>query len=448
MKSYTSDSFPIIIEMAEKLIKEGHAYMDNTDQETMRNERQNRINSKNREMPADQSMELFHKLLKGEVTDYCLRAKINMQSENGTMRDPVIFRYNILPHMRTGDKYKAYPTYDLACPIVDSIEGVTHAMRTTEYKDRDEQYAWLQKTLGLRPVHIIEFGRLNFQQTVMSKRKLQLLVDRGEVSGWDDPRFPTVKGIIKRGVQISALKKFILAQGFSKNIVEMEWNKFWTLNKKEIDPIAPRYMAVLEKSVIELRVSNVGDKITTVECDLHPKNASLGKKIIQCSNVIYLEEADAKDIKEGEEITLMRWGNFKVTSIHKTGDKIEYMEGEFVPNGDFKKTEKKLTWVAKTPENTKITLVEFDYLITKKKLDDDAADDDFESCLTSKIHPTRVEAIALSDPNIKAIKTNDIIQLERKGYFRVEEKTDSSIVLYMIPDGHEQAMSTIMADKK
>lgn len=414
--------------------------MDNTDQETMRNERQNRQNSKNRDIPAEQSLELFHKLLKGEVNDYCLRAKIDMNSENGTLRDPVIFRSSTLPHARTGDKYKAYPTYDLACPIVDSVEGVTHAMRTTEYKDRDEQYAWFQKTLGLRPVQIIEFGRLNFQQTVMSKRKLQLLVNKGEVTGWDDPRFPTVKGIINRGVQISALKKFILAQGFSKNIVEMEWNKFWTLNKKEIDPIAARYMAVMEKTAIELRINNVSG-VTTVKCPLHPKNDSLGEKIIQCSNIILLEEEDAKAIKENEEITLMRWGNVIVKSINRSGDKINYLEGEFNPNGDFKKTEKKLTWTAKTNDLTKITLVEFDYLITKKKLEED---EDFEACLTSKIHPTRVEGIALSDPNIKNVKKNDIIQLERKGYFRVNDANSDKIELYMIPDGHETATFSLI----
>ena len=197
--SHTSDYFDVILNYARQLIREGLAFMDNTDQETMRKERMERA---------------LDEIESGEpdMQDYCLRAKIDMKSDNGTMRDPVLVRYFPLTHIRTGDKYKAYPCYDLACPIVDSIEGVTHAMRTTEYKDRDEQYMWIQRALRLREVHLVEFARLNFQYTLMSKRKLTWMVEHHEVDGWDDPRFPTVKGVLRRGVQVEALRSFILSQ--------------------------------------------------------------------------------------------------------------------------------------------------------------------------------------------------------------------------------------------
>ena len=145
-----------------------------------------------------------------------------MQDKNKCMRDPVFYRHCEIHHLRTGNTFKVYPTYDFACPIVDALEGVTHTLRTSEYNDRNAMYYWVLNALNLRKVEIRDFSRLNFVTTLLSKRSLQKLVDTGIVEGWFDPRFPTVQGILRRGLQVETLKEFMLEQGPTKNTVYMD----------------------------------------------------------------------------------------------------------------------------------------------------------------------------------------------------------------------------------
>lgn len=240
-----------------------------------------------------------------------------MNSTNGTMRDPVLYRYNDTPHHRTGTKYKAYPTYDFACPIVDSIEGVTNALRTTEYNDRDEQYHWLQNAMGLRKVHILAYGKINFVHTVLSKRKLTWFVDNGHVDGWNDPRFPTIQGCIRRGMQVESLKNFIISQGASRRVINMEWDKFWSENKKILEDISPRYMAVTNNTKVLFTVTNIPNEVEGVLINVHPSKPELGQRIVRKYNKIYLEGDDCQLFSEGEEVTLVRWGNFFIDRIER-----------------------------------------------------------------------------------------------------------------------------------
>ena len=210
--SYTSDYFDMIINHARDLIKRDLAYVDNTDVETMRKQRFDKVESECRSFAPEKNLEIFEKMLMGEADDFCLRAKIDMKSNNGCLRDPVLGRTNRTPHQRTGKKYIFYPTYDFACPIVDSVEGVTHAMRTNEYADRIPQYFWVIESLKLRKPEIYEYSRLNLEYTCLSKRKLQWFVDTKRVDGWDDPRFPTVRGVIRKGIRVETLTEFMLEQ--------------------------------------------------------------------------------------------------------------------------------------------------------------------------------------------------------------------------------------------
>jgi glutamyl/glutaminyl-tRNA synthetase len=313
--TYTSDYFEAIQGKAMQLIQEGKAYMDDTPQEQMKEERANRVESKYRNTQSpEEAMQLFLDMCEGkpDTDKWCLRAKIDMTSDNGTLRDPVLYRHNLTPHHRTGITYKAYPTYDLACPIVDSLEGVTHALRTTEYNDRDEQYQWILKALGLRRVRIHSFARMNFQYTVLSKRKLTWFVGQKLVSGWDDARMPTVRGVVRRGVQVPALKAYIYSQGASRRVVNMVWNSFWAENKKVLDASAKRYMAIDASDHVPLTVTNApaADSNSFLIAAFHPKDVSMGERVIQIAQDVILETIDVEGITEGESIVLLRWGKW------------------------------------------------------------------------------------------------------------------------------------------
>ncbi|KAL1989266.1 hypothetical protein VTN96DRAFT_28 [Rasamsonia emersonii] len=186
--SYTSDYFNELYEYCVQMIKDGNAYADDTDRETMAAERMKGIPSKRRDATVEENLARFEEMKRGteEGMRWCIRAKISVDNPNKALRDPVIYRCNPTPHHRTGTTWKIYPTYDFCCPIVDSIEGVTHALRTIEYRDRNPQYQWMLDALKLRNVQIWDFSRMNFIRTVLSKRKLTKLVEKGVVWGWDE----------------------------------------------------------------------------------------------------------------------------------------------------------------------------------------------------------------------------------------------------------------------
>lgn len=227
--TYTSDYFPEMMEMAENLIRQGKAYVDDTPRDEMRKERMEGIESKSRSNSVDENLKLWKEMIAGSERGQqcCVRGKLDMQDPNKSLRDPVYYRSNPVPHHRIGSKYKIYPTYDFACPYVDSIEGITHALRANEYHDRNAQYYRIQQDMGLRKVHIYEFSRLNMVYTVLSKRKLLWFVQNGLVDGWDDARFPTVQGIIRRGLKVEALIQFILEQVRTRLVCPLILHRFF-----------------------------------------------------------------------------------------------------------------------------------------------------------------------------------------------------------------------------
>ena len=429
--THTSDYFEQLLELGGRMIKEGKAYADDTPQEQMGELRGARLPSACRDNSPEESLRRLKEMQVGseEGLKNCIRAKISFDSPNGALRDPVMLRCNLTPHHRTGTKFRVYPTYDFACPVVDSIEGVTHALRTTEYHDRDAQYSWFQSAMNLRQVHIWDYSRLNFVYTLLSKRKLAWFVAEKLVEGWEDPRFPTIRGILRHGLTMPALREYILMQGPSKNTLLLEWDKLWAVNKKLIDPVAPRYTAIESEDVVEVEVTGTELPFTR-SIPLHKKNPDIGNKTVTFSNIVLLEQADAKGCTVNEEITLMDWGNLIITDIRKHADKVIGMSGKLNPTGDVKSTQKKLTWLSKGNSTIPITLYTYDHLITKRKLEEN---DDIKSCL-NPITETCIQA--LGDANMVSCKKGDIVQLERKGFYIVDQtQGDKGIKLIAIPDG-------------
>lgn len=432
--TYSSDYFDKMYELAVQMIKEGKAYCDDTPLEKMRAERMDGIKSERRDRSVEENLEIFTKEMKNgteEGLKNCLRAKIDYTALNKTLRDPVIYRCNLTPHHRTGSQWKMYPTYDFCVPIVDSLEGVTHALRTIEYRDRNAQYEWMLEALHLRKVHIWDFARVNFVRTLLSKRKLQWFVDKGYVENWDDPRFPTVRGIRRRGMTVEGLKNFIISQGPSKNIINLDWNIIWSANKKIIDPVAPRHTALVSKDLVIVNIVD-GPELHSEKKPKHKKNPAVGEKDVYYSAKVLIEQADAEAIKDGEEVTFMDWGNVICTKVNKDADgKVVSIDAKLHLDGDFRKTEKKLTWLA-AEKNTKVELVDFDHLITKDKLEEG---DNFEDFLTKE---TMFVTDAIADVNVEQMKVGDIIQFERKGYYILDAIKDGLYTFFTVPDGKQK----------
>lgn len=444
--SYTSDHFDTIFEYAEKILREGKAYIDMTPTEELRRMRMEGIESTFRVQSIERNLELFDEMKRGtEIGQQCLmRAKIDMQAKNKVLRDPGLFRCVIgTPHLRTGDKYKAYPLYDFACPIVDSIEGVTHAFRSSEYHDRNVLYYWILDALNLRRVWIEDFSRLNFSYTLLSKRKLQWFVDNKVVEGWNSPAFPTFQGILRRGLEIPVLKTFIMAQGASKALTLMDINKLWALNRKFIDPIVPRFTAISKNSV-SLFLSNLSSDPFSRVLPRHKKNDQLGSKDVFFSSHLIIEPADAKTFEQDEEITLMDWGNCFVRKIVKDdAGNVVSVEAELHLEGDPKKTSKKITWLSASdqhrPSLVSAVVSDFAFVINKKSLE---PEDNWQSFISDPL-VTTYEVIA--DSNLRSLKKGDKFQFERRGYFIVDKVGDEStpISLVSIPEGRQKGMASV-----
>lgn len=436
---FASDYFDQLFEYAVKLIKKGKAYVDSMSIEEIKDYRGTPTwpgkNSIYRDRSVEENLDLFMKMKSGEFKDgeHVLRAKIDMASPNLNMRDPIMYRIRHAEHHRTGNKWCIYPMYDWAHGQSDSIEGITYSICTLEFENHRPLYDWFLNELEVHHPQQIEFARLNLNYTIMSKRKLLLLVEEGRVNGWDDPRMPTISGMRRRGYTPEAVRRFAERVGVAKrdNVIDvalLEHSVREDLNKK-----AKRVMGVLKllKVVIENYPDGLVEELEAVN---NPEDASMGTRKVPFSKVIYIEQDDFKEdppkkffrLSPGKEVRLRYAYIIKCEEVvkdNKTGDIIELRcsydpETKSGSDNSGKKVKGTIHWVsAEHAVNAEVRL--YDRLFNS---DDPGGDK--EKDFREFINPDSLEVLenALVEPGLAGSNPGERFQFERLGYFCVDSK--------------------------
>ena len=440
---FASDYFDQLYNFAVQLIKAGKAYVDDLSADEIR-EHRGTLTAPGKESPyrhraVAENLDLFARMRAGEFADGAktLRAKIDMASPNLNMRDPVMYRIRKAEHHRTGDKWCIYPMYDWAHGQSDSIESITHSLCTLEYEDHRPLYDWYLDQLGIYHPQQIEFARLNLTYTLMSKRRLLTLVEKGHVAGWDDPRMPTLAGLRRRGYTPEAIRDFCERIGVAKSNSTVDIALLEHCLREDLNKRAPRMMAVLRplKLVIENYPEGQAEELEAVN---NPEEPSAGTRQVPFSRVLYIEQDDFREIPPkkyfrlfpGNEVRLRYAYIVKCTGVvkdEKTGEIIEvrctYDPATRSGSGqEGRKIKGTIHWVSAThaiPAEVRL----YDHLFTKPNPDEVEEGQDF----TVNIYPNSLETLAASrlEPGLASAAPGNFYQFERQGYFCVDTKDSS-----------------------
>jgi len=434
---YASDYFDQLYEWAAKLIADGKAYVDDLAAEEIRKYRGTLTepgkDSPHRNRSKQENLDLFERMRKGEFPDgsRVLRARIDMASPNLNLRDPVMYRILRSDHHRTGGKWCIYPMYDFAHGESDSIEHVTHSICTLEFEDHRPLYNWFIEQLGIFPSQQMEFDRLSLTYTLLSKRKLLTLVQEKRVTGWDDPRMPTLSGIRRRGYTPEAIRNFCSAIGVSKTNGTLELAMLEHFVREDLNKRAPRVMAVLRP--LKVVIDNFPEShVDAVDAVNNPEDESVGKREVPFSKVLYIEQDDFREdppkqyyrLSPGREVRL-RYGYFITAKSVVKNDRGEVVEvhctydpatrGGNAPDG--RKVKSTIHWVsAAHAVDAEIRI--YDKLFTRE--DPNQVDEGQE--FTANLNPNSLEVIAQAklEPSLANAPIEGRYQFERLGYFCVD----------------------------
>jgi len=435
---YASDYFEKLYEFAIDLIKKGKAYVCDLNPEEISDYR-GTLTKPGKESPyrnrsVEENLDLFRKMREGEFPDgsRTLRAKIDMAHPNLLMRDPVLYRIRRAHHYRTADNWCIYPTYDWAHGQSDSIEGITHSICTLEFEVHRPLYDWLLDQLGIHHPQQIEFARLNISHTVLSKRKLLELVKEGYVSGWDDPRMPTISGLRRRGFTPSSIRRFCDEIGVAKADSIVDFALLENCLREELNKTAARAMAVLRPLRVVI-VNYPEDKVEELDCINNPEDLSMGTRKVPFSRVIYVERDDFMEsppkkffrLSPGREVRL-RYAYFitcvDVIKDKKTGETLE-LHCTYDPatrggdSADGRSPKATLHWVSASHAiSGEVRL--YDTLFTKR----DAGELEEGVDWKSNLNPKSLEVLRDSklEPSLKTALPRNRYQFERLGYFCVD----------------------------
>lgn len=441
---YASDYYEKLYELAQLLIRKGLAYVDDLDEEQIKEYRGTNVPDKNnitftppgrnspwRERSVEENLDLFARMRSGEFADgsKTLRAKIDMANPNLLMRDPVMYRLRREPHYRTGSAWCIYPMYDFQHPLSDAIEGVTHSLCSLEYEIHRPLYDWFIQNCGVFPSRQIEFARLNITHTVLSKRLLIQLVREKRVSGWDDPRMPTIAGLRRRGYTPEAIRDFLSRIGIAKTDSMVDIQLLEHCVREDLNKKASRYMAVLRP--LELVIDNwPEDKVEKLEAVNNPENPDAGKRSIPFSRTLYIEKDDFREVPPPKYFRLfpgnqvrLRYGYIitctgfdkdpatgEVLRVHCSYDPAT--RGGDAP--DNRKVKGTIHWVAAKgaiPFQAKL----YDYLFGVERPMEVPAGGSFLDNLAE--HSLELIERAFGEPAIAGIKPGQSVQFERLGYF-------------------------------
>lgn len=341
----TSDDIELIYKKGMQMIESNHAYVCTCNQETISNNRREMKSCKCRSGDVDKNTKRWHDMFeKYNPGEAIVRFRGDMESDNTVMRDPALFRIIEASHPLLMEKYRVWPNYDFAVAIEDSIDGVTHAFRTKEYELRNELYYAILDRLSMRKPKMLEFSRLEFEGMPVSKRVLKPLVEGEQVSGYDDPRLPTLEAMRRRGIVPEAIRKFVLSLGFTKSDTLAPFDTLESINRKIIDGISIRLFMVTEP--VKMIVQN--NPMTNVELANHPQK-DIGKRKVEVDGVFYVSGNDVRDLQVGNQIRLIELYNVRITKIGSD------IEAEYSGN-DFKAEMPKIQWITQK-SSTKINIL-------------------------------------------------------------------------------------------